>query len=275
MALGARPVVAPDSQIGNSGEGLMLFAAIDESAELLLTIAAAFLATALIARGSPRWVQVFNRRRIVILWIIVLLVFLGKVSEDVLAHESGPVDELLLLWIHDVVPESLTPFFRLLTLSASASVIFPAVAVVTLLLVRMRQRLRAFAFTSTVLSAVALVYMVKTVVGRARPVLWETQWYWGSSFPSGHTLTSAAFATAACLCLIDLRPRAKWPAICMATAWVVLVALSRLVLGVHWPSDVAAAAFAGVLLALAVDATTVWVESVVRFQRGRASKSPA
>lgn len=51
------------------------------------------------------------------------------------------------------------------------------------------------------LTAPLLVYALKTVVGRDRPLLWDAQSYWGSSFPSGHTLSSAAFATAAVLCL--------------------------------------------------------------------------
>ena len=45
------------------------------------------------------------------------------------------------------------------------------------------------------------VYGLKAIVGRARPALWGSQWYWGSSFPSGNTLSTAAFATAAALCL--------------------------------------------------------------------------
>lgn len=219
----------------------------------MLVIASIYVALSLIVKWRPRWAESLKRRRPFVLLVIVLVVLLSKVSEDVLAHESGSVDEVLLSWIHRVVPNSLTGFFQLLTLSASAKVIFPLVGIAAIVLLMMRRRFQAIALTSTVLAAVLLVYLVKTAVGRTRPALWETQWYWGSSFPSGHTLTSAAFATAACLCVVHLWPRARWPAFALAAIWVSLVALSRLVLGVHWPTDVLAAVCAGILLALTVD----------------------
>jgi undecaprenyl-diphosphatase len=61
------------------------------------------------------------------------------------------------------------------------------------------------------------------------------------SFPSGHTLHAVAFTAIAC---------AWYPAL----AWIlvpfsILVALSRVVLGLHYPSDVAAAIAIGLLLA--------------------------
>ena len=83
-------------------------------------------------------------------------------------------------------------------------------------------------------------------------MLWETQSYWGSSFPSGHTLSSAAFATGAALCLARIWPRVATLARATALSWIGLVALSRLVLGVHWPSDVLAALCLGVLIPLSL-----------------------
>lgn len=88
------------------------------------------------------------------------------------------------------------------------------------------------------------------MVGRARPALWESQWYWGSSFPSGHTLSTAAFSTAAALCVVRIWPRAGNLALALAVLWTGLVAVSRLVLGVHWPSDVLAATCLGAFIAL-------------------------
>ena len=61
------------------------------------------------------------------------------------------------------------------------------------------------------------------------------------SFPSGHTLHAVAFTAIAC---------ASYPPL----AWIlvpfsILIALSRIVLGLHYPSDVAAAIVIGALLA--------------------------
>ena len=61
------------------------------------------------------------------------------------------------------------------------------------------------------------------------------------SFPSGHTLHAVAFTAIAC---------AWYPALALILVpFSMLVALSRVVLGLHYPSDVAAAVGIGCLLA--------------------------
>jgi len=96
------------------------------------------------------------------------------------------------------------------------------------------------------------VYILKALVGRTRPALWDTEWYWGSSFPSGHTLVVAAFAAAATIVVTRIWPGWRILAMLIAAIWVFSVAISRLVLGVHWPTDVLAAACIGACLRLAV-----------------------
>lgn len=63
------------------------------------------------------------------------------------------------------------------------------------------------------------------------------------SFPSGHTLHAVAFSILACTYYPDLVPM-------LATA-TVLTAVSRVVLGLHYPSDVLAGAGLGALIACA------------------------
>ena len=193
-----------------------------------------------------------EKRRLTILSVLVLAVCAINVSEEVIGGESGPIDKAILLFVHGHVPGSLTGFFEAVTFTGSSRVLFPLASAATLALLCARRRLEALLIAASVISAAAVVYVVKALVGRARPALWETEAYWGSSFPSGHTLVVAAFATAAALCVSRIRPAARQLALSVAILWISLVAVSRLVLGVHWPSDVLAAACCGAFLPLAM-----------------------
>lgn len=69
----------------------------------------------------------------------------------------------------------------------------------------------------------------------------------GYSFPSGHTAT--AFTVLAALLLTTPACRRAWPATLLLAAGV-LVALSRIAVGAHWPGDVFAGAALGWLCAV-------------------------
>ena len=222
--------------------------------ELALLAAAGYLALTVLARRMrPAWSAHLAERRLVVLVVLVLAMTAIKVSEEVLAHESGPIDEAILRALHGLVPAALVGFFQAVTASGSSKVLLPVAAVATFALAMTTRRREAWLLAASALTAPALVYLLKTAVGRVRPALWETQWYWGSSFPSGHTLTTAAVSTAAALCVGRIWPRWRDAAMAVALAWLFLVGLSRLVLGVHWPTDVLAAACIGILIPLAVD----------------------
>jgi undecaprenyl-diphosphatase len=62
------------------------------------------------------------------------------------------------------------------------------------------------------------------------------------SFPSGHTLHAVSFSW------IVIRHYPAWAALLVPFA--LLVALSRVILGLHYPTDVAAGAVLGALLAI-------------------------
>lgn len=139
-------------------------------------------------------------------------------------------------------PAPLVPVFHFLTVVGGG---WALVALVPFLI---RQSTRAI--TAWLLAAVvaqsALVSTLKVLVGRVRPcdaLGWCAPLVpspGGASFPSGHAAGSFAFAA-----FVALRaPRWALPAF----VWAVLVAWSRCVLGVHYPSDV----FAGALLGSAV-----------------------
>jgi membrane-associated phospholipid phosphatase len=89
--------------------------------------------------------------------------------------------------------------------------------------------------------------IIKALVDRPRPTFDPlVDLPASASFPSGHATTAFAAAVACAL----LVPRARWPAIALAS----LVAASRVYLGVHYVFDV----LAGALLGAAVGAAVAW-----------------
>ncbi|WP_159902494.1 phosphatase PAP2 family protein [Ornithinibacter aureus] len=94
----------------------------------------------------------------------------------------------------------------------------------------------------------------KYLFQRARPVLEDpVSTSPGYSFPSGHALNSAAWATIVVLLLWPLlRSRAsRVVAVAAAVAMVTVTASDRVLLGVHFPSDVTVGVITGVGLVLA------------------------
>jgi undecaprenyl-diphosphatase len=83
--------------------------------------------------------------------------------------------------------------------------------------------------------------------------LWETlESPSGSSFSSGHTTNTTALAVGLALVVGRLYPRFATLAMATAVAWAVTIAVSRMVLVVHWPTDVLVAFCIGVLVSLSV-----------------------
>ena len=231
----------------------MFFNILVDIAKLSLFIACAYaLLGAYVRRRRPQWTEQLTKRRLTVLGALTLVVAAIKLIEDVVAKESGPVDEAILWSIRDHVPAALNGFFAVVTFSGSAKFLMPLAALAAITLFVARRRFEALLIGLSVVTATLVVWGMKAIVGRARPALWEAQWYWGSSFPSGHTLSTAAFSTAAALCVARIWPRAATPAISMAVLWTGLVAFSRLVLGVHWPSDVLVAICLGFVIPLMI-----------------------
>jgi membrane-associated phospholipid phosphatase len=115
------------------------------------------------------------------------------------------------------------------------------VAVVLALVEAIRHRNGwSFLFLLVVLAGMeATMLGVKELVGRLRPALDPAAAQLGPSFPSGHSATAAAFYAAAALIIgRSLKRPTRQFVIAAAVAIAVAVATSRVLLDLHWLSDV-------------------------------------
>ena len=118
-----------------------------------------------------------------------------------------------------------------------------AVAVIAAAAEYARTRTRAiFGFvTVVVLGQVVVTNVTKVLVDRSRPNIHRLTGFSGASFPSGHAATAAAtFAAVALLLGRGRSQRAKALLAAGASGIAVGVATTRVLLGVHWLTDVIA-----------------------------------
>jgi membrane-associated phospholipid phosphatase len=102
-----------------------------------------------------------------------------------------------------------------------------------------RRRRAALVLVAGVGGAAVINTLLKASFQRARPDLWEPLVHEASfSFPSGHAMVSSALACS----VIYILWRTRWQrwAIVLGLAYVFIIGLTRLYLGVHYPTDVLA-----------------------------------
>lgn len=151
----------------------------------------------------------------------------------------------ILRFLHRIA----TPFLDLLANGASFFGEETFVIAIVLLVFWNINKQKGFALYMNVLTSVLVMGILKAVVRAPRPFVVlddiagkRMGTATGYSFPSGHTTTAASFYTSLAL-LLKKR-------ICsiIAAIMIVLVGVSRLYLGVHWPNDV----FAGLLIGVSI-----------------------
>jgi membrane-associated phospholipid phosphatase len=173
----------------------------------------------------------------------VLLPFLifGMLAEEVWKNEGGfSWDIPILLAVHQMAQPSINTFAIYSTkLGVFWGVVPIAIAIAVLLCVKHQWR-RLTYFLSVLIGSAIINRTVKPLLHRVRPHLWLSptpELDYG--FPSGHAMASMTLVTAVVI-LTWKTPYRKW-SLSFGSLFVLLIAWSRLYLGVHFPSDILAA----------------------------------
>ena len=195
-------------------------------------------------------------------WLLIALCLVGFAALAKEAHEGGisAIDQLALSLLH--TPDTFSanpPWVQVLTRDVTALGGFTVLSLICIFAVALmlvyRQHRQAAVFALTVILSQALTEGLKAMIARPRPVLLsQADIVYSSSFPSGHaTMSTVVYLTLAMIiCRSSLHPSARALTLGAAIILVLAIGITRIELGVHWPTDVLAGWLLGSAIALAV-----------------------
>lgn len=176
-----------------------------------------------------------------LLLCLAIIYVLAQLSEEVLEREAFGFDKTILLWIHQFANPALdTIMLNVTRLGNPSTVVFITLVALGILWGR-RYRQEAKIFLLNCLGGAILSYGLKLAFSKPRPQLWKSliaeQSY---SYPSGHALGSIVLYGFLAYLLGTHYPKYTRVFYSIAAILIVSIGLSRLYLGVHWPTDVIA-----------------------------------
>lgn len=170
--------------------------------------------------------------------------------------EADPADPLGPAWLEEMMRDfTALGGVGVLTLLTAGAVGY---------LVLTDKRRAALAVALSVAGGILLSTLIKMGFDRPRPdLVSHGSHVYTASFPSGHSMMAAVVYLTLGALLARVRPHKRVKAYILSCAVVltVLVGISRVYLGVHWPTDVLAGWAVGAAWALLCWMITVWLQS--------------
>jgi len=187
-------------------------------------------------------------------WIVGLAIaafaswVFAEIAEEVLEKETRALDMAVLQIFESIRTPALDRLFAIVTAGGDPLALIILSVAFVVGFIRRRRWGEAATMAIAALGALGLNFWLKELFGRARPELWErvveVRHY---SFPSGHAMMSmVVYGFIGYWLAARFRPYQGW-LLALATLIVVAIGTSRLYLGVHWPTDVAAGFAAGLV----------------------------
>lgn len=205
-----------------------------------------------------------------------LILAFGMVAEEVIEGDTHQLDRALLLALRtpgneaDLLgPDWFEEMVRDVTALGSFAFIIIVVGAVLGYLLLVRKYALAGFVLAAILGGTLISNLLKHGFDRPRPDFEHAVQVFTPSFPSGHaTLSAVTFLTiGALLTRVNADWRVKAYFLAVAILLTVLVGVSRIYLGVHYPSDVLAGWCVGTAWALFCWAVATYLQSRGKVER--------
>lgn len=224
--------------------------------------------------ASMRWVVGLAGRELPLLIAVLLtaggLWSFAEIAEEVSEGDSRSLDTALLLALRNpqdlsdpIGPGWVEEFGRDVTALGGVGILAFITLAVAVFLVLQRRRRAALFVVAAIAGGMAASFALKLGFDRPRPDLVpHASAVYTASFPSGHSMMSALvyLTLGALLARMQPRLRLKVYVVSLAVVLALAVGISRVYLGVHWPTDVLAGWAAGASWAVICWGVVLWLQ---------------
>lgn len=192
-----------------------------------------------ISKISPTTKRLILRLVVALGFFSIATIGFISIADEVRDGDTTVLDEAVLLGLNELSRPWVDSVMVFITQLGGVLVLGLATVLAVGYFWYKRRKYAALMVLASMVGAGILNVLLKALFARERPDLWtqlvtETSF----SFPSGHAMGSSAFA----LALIIILWQTKWRilVLILGSLYVLLIGLSRMYLGVHFPTDVVA-----------------------------------
>lgn len=181
-----------------------------------------------------------NKTKNIIKWILCAITAILAIVITINV-KNGKILELDLniykFFSENIINDKLTPIVKVITHVGGAKIVFVLTILAIILIKGLKNKL--FLLTGIVGTA-GLNVVLKHIIQRERPNINRLIPEKGYSFPSGHSMMSMAFYGMLIFLIFKYvkNTALKWTLIVILTILLSTIGITRIYLGVHYPSDV-------------------------------------
>ncbi len=207
-----------------------------------------------------RSVQIGTWKLLIVAFVMFVIptVLFVELADEVLEQETTVVDESILRTINTYQSPTLDIIVTATTDLGYVWWVGFFTLIALMICVKNKRYVSALIVTVGIVGSAIINLLLKGMFQRDRPQLWERLVTENSfSFPSGHAMASASLAAVIVVLLWPTRWR--WYAVAGGVCYMIYIGFTRMYLGVHYPTDVAA----GWLVAIAwVTLSTIIIKRI-------------
>ena len=187
--------------------------------------------------------QTFMMKGSFALLLFMIIGYIVKFYPEMLVSFDQPIQTA----IRGDLPETLTLLFRAITHLIDIPVIISWVLIVAFIFYRKQWKMESYLMLGNLTLAGILIVTFKNIYQRPRPEILHLVEEKGFSFPSGHSLAVTIMAGTLIVILSQRIKNTVWRKIVqiLLSLYIFSVLVSRIYLGVHYPSDVIASLCVG------------------------------